>query len=127
MSKKKSKMWRTYHVPERFLKCYHNMDYNKKRPVLVICDNDYLANKCLIVELSTHDDNNPYRIKWYDFYSRKANKIKTSYILPNRIHTINRAYLTNKDETHNKNNTSLSQDLKDKIYSFIKKLLKTKS
>ena len=75
MSKRKSKMWNTYHIPEKWLKWYENMDENKIRPVLVISDSSLLVGKCLVVELSTHDDFNPYRIEYCKFLKKKQMKL----------------------------------------------------
>mgnify|MGYP004447574031 CR=1 FL=1 len=125
--KKKSKMWNTYHIPERVLKWYSNMDYYKTRPILVISDSSSLENKCLVVELSTHDALNPYRLQWYNFYSKKDQRMKTSYILPNRIHTVSRNYLRDVYKSHNKKYRSLSIELKQQIYDFIRNLLNEKS
>ena len=114
-----------YHIPERLLKWYEGMKYDKTRPVLVICDNSaLLGNKCLVVELSTHDYGNPHRIEWFKYFSKLHQRWLTNYIVPDKIHTINRDYLTNDCETHNKGNTSLSKEIKDKIYNFIRMLLK---
>ena len=125
MSSKKSKKWRMYHIPERLLKWYKGMDYNDTRPVLVICDDStLLGSKCLVVELSTHDDKNPHRIEWFKYYSQAQQKWLTNYIIPDKIHTVSRYYLTDNHQSHNNNTRTLSQETKDKIYNFIKSLLK---
>ena len=123
----KSKMWKVYHIPEFWIKFYVGMDMNKTRPGWLVCDNaTLLHHKCIVIELTTKGKTNPHRIKWYSCYSVKYGCIKTCYILPNRIYTIDRKLLVNNLESHNKNNTSLSGSLKFQIFSFITKLFITK-
>ncbi|MDR0676413.1 MAG: type II toxin-antitoxin system PemK/MazF family toxin [Elusimicrobiota bacterium] len=78
------------------MKNYKGIDLNKYRPVLVISDNEKLIDRCLIVEMSTHCLNE-YSIELSKYFSKRHKIEKTSYILPDRIHTINRKYLKNRN------------------------------
>ncbi|MDR1234878.1 MAG: hypothetical protein LBJ97_02215 [Mycoplasmataceae bacterium] len=62
-------------------------------------------------------------ILWYKYFSKYHKEYKNSYILPNRIHTIDRKHLTDdkKIKTHKLDNAT-----KNKIIDFVGKILNDK-
>jgi hypothetical protein len=97
------------------IKHYKNIDFNKTRPVLVISDSDKLGERCLTLEMSSHKIDNE-SIFFYKYFSKKYNKQYQSYLLPNRINTINRHLFNDK-------NKIMSHHVNDKIKILIKNKL----
>jgi hypothetical protein len=93
------------------------MKKNKTRPVLVISTNKSLIDRALIIELGS-DRINDNSIFFYS-YVNKIGEQKDSYIFPDRIHTVNRYYLRDKNKLRNR---KIPIEIREQILIFTKKI-----
>jgi hypothetical protein len=86
---------------------------------MVISTNKLLLDRALIVELGSNKINEN-SIYFYSYTDKLGNR-KDSYIFPDRIHTVYKYYLHDRNKLKNQ---KVPQSVRESILNFVKKVFK---